>query len=363
MDPRRQRLLAALSGAPHDRPPVWLMRQAGRYLPGYQALRREHGFWEVCHSPELSTRAALEPLERFPLDAAIVFSDILVVLNALGLEVSFGPGEGPRVARPLRDAGDLGRWNLSGVMERLAFLPRAVAHLAGTLGGSHGLFGFAGAPFTLFCYAVEGGGSDDFRTARTLLRREPALARRALDTLADVLVDLTLAQAEAGADAIQLFDTWGGLLSREDYEAFCLPSLRRVFERLNARSVPTMLFARGGQHLLPILGQSGARGFSLDWRMDWTEARRLYPSHVLQGNLDPLALLAGDEHVRAATRAHLDTMRSAGNLDATIFNLGHGIVPETPPAAVAALCDEVIAFGRRAPALGSPVPGRATATE
>jgi uroporphyrinogen decarboxylase len=344
MDPRRQRFLAALAGAPHDRPPVWLMRQAVRYLPGYRELRRQYSFWDVCHSAELSTRAALEPLKLFKLDAAIVFSDILVVLNAMGLEVTFGPSEGPRIGHPLRSEGDLASWNLNGVMERLSFLPRAVAHLARTLDGSHGILGFAGAPFTLFCYAVDGGSSEDFRAARIMLHRNPTLAKRALETLADVLVDLTLAKVEAGADAVQLFDTWGGLLSLEEYEEFCVPVLKRIFEQLGKRGVPTILFARGGHHLLPALGRTGASGFSLDWRMDWTEVRRQYPNHLLQGNIDPLRLLAGEAHVREATRRLLATMRAAGNLDRSIVNLGHGILPETPSSAVAALCDEVAAF-------------------
>ncbi len=345
MDPRRNRFLAALKGTPHDRPPVWLMRQAGRYLPGYRELRKAHSFWDVCHSPELATQAALEPLARFKLDAAITFSDILIVLNALGLDVTFGPGEGPRIGHPLRTSSDLASWNTRNVMERLAFMPKAVAHLAKTLDGSHGLLGFAGAPFTLFCYAVEGGGSDDFRKARVLLHQEPELAKKALDTLADIVLELTLAQAEAGADAVQLFDTWGGLLSREEYETFCVPALQRIFDALQKKGVPSLLFARGGMHLLPILGHTHASGFSLDWRMDFAETRKLYPNHVLQGNLDPLFLLAGEGVVRDETKKLLSAMKSFPS-EKNIVNLGHGIVPETPPEAVAAMCDEVAASAR-----------------
>ena len=344
MDPRRQRFLAALAGTPHDRPPVWLMRQAGRYLPGYRAIRAQHSFWDLCYSPELTTQAALEPLELFKLDAAIVFSDILVVLNALGLDVSFGKGEGPKVAHPLRSASDLAAWNTKNVMSRLEYLPAAVAHLKRTLNGSHGILGFAGAPFTLFCYAVDGGSSDDFRHARTMLHQQPELARKALDTIADVVVELVLAQVEAGTDAVQLFDTWGGLLSRDEYQRFCVPALQRAFSALKKKGVPTILFARGGSHLLPILGDTGADGLSLDWRMDWTEVRKMYPTHLLQGNIDPLLLLAGDDSVRAATRKLLSDMKSAGNWERSIVNLGHGIVPETPSSAVSALCDEVAAF-------------------
>src|ERR1044071_3116799 len=203
----RERFLAALRGDALDRPPVWLMRQAGRYLPGYRALRAEHSFWDVCQNPELSTRAALEPLDRYALDAAIVFSDILVVPLAMGLGVTFGKGEGPMIAKPLRNAADYEAWQLDGVLDRIAYLPRAVAHLKQTLKDRYGILGFAGAPFTLFAYCVEGGGSDDFREARTLMHRDPGLAKRALNTIADVVADLLLAQVEAGADAVQLFDS------------------------------------------------------------------------------------------------------------------------------------------------------------
>jgi uroporphyrinogen decarboxylase len=336
----RERFIAAFDGQSVDRPPVWLMRQAGRYLPGYREVRAKAGFWDVCHQPELSTRVALEPLKRFPLDAAIVFSDILVIPQALGLDVTFGKGEGPQVGKPLRSRADLEAWNTSGLVERLQFLPRAVRHLADALKGSHALLGFAGAPFTLFAYCVEGGSSDDFQQARVMLHREPALAEAALATLADAAAELLLAQVDAGADAVQLFDTWGGLLSRDEYQRFALPALRRITSALKGRRV--LLFVRSGQHLLPLLGDSGASGFSLDWRVSFAEARARYPSHVLQGNIDPVLLFAGDEVVRGRTRALLDEMKaSGGGWSRCIANLGHGILPGTPESAVAALCETV----------------------
>ncbi len=250
----RERFLAALRGDALDRPPVWLMRQAGRYLPGYRALRAEHSFWDVCQKPELSTRAALEPLDRYALDAAIVFSDILVVPLAMGLGVSFGPGEGPRIAKPLRTGADYDAWQLDGVLGRIDYLPRAVAHLKQTLQDRYGILGFAGAPFTLFAYCVEGGGSEDFREARTLMHRDPALAKRALNTIADVVADLLLAQVDAGADAVQLFDSWGGLLAPDEYRDFALPALQRITAKLDgaqsahpavrARRPPSLAAAR-----------------------------------------------------------------------------------------------------------------------
>jgi len=337
---RRARFLAALAGEPVDRPPVWLMRQAGRYLPEYRATRLKHGFWDVCRSPELSTGVALEPLQKFQIDAAIVFSDILVVPEALGLGVTFGKGEGPLIARPMRSAADLDAWKVEGVQTRLRFVSEAVAHLAKTLNGSHGILGFAGAPFTLFAYSVEGGGSDDFKLARTMLHNEPKLAERALSTIAEVVIGLLDAECEAGADLVQLFDTWGGLLTREEYARFAIPALQKITTALKAKGRRSLLFVRGGHHLLPVLGESGVDGFSLDWRTPWAEARAAYPNHLLQGNIDPILLFSSPAEVRAATRALLGELgrhKSTRN----ILNLGHGILPQTPVEAVAALCDEV----------------------
>lgn len=341
----RERFLAALSGSPVDRPPVWLMRQAGRYLPDYRAVRKTAGFWELCHSPELTTRVALEPLARFKLDAAIVFSDILVVPEALGLGVTFGAGEGPQLARTLSTPADLAAWKVEGAAERMGFVANAVKHLKTTLANRFGLFGFAGAPFTLFAYCTEGGGSDDFLKARVMLHQQPALAEKALSTLADVTAEYLEAQCEAGADTVQLFDTWGGLLDRRDYVRFCLPAIRRITEPLRAKGRKVMLFVRGGQHLLPVLGEANVDGFSLDWRADWREARARYPGHVLQGNIDPALLLAGAEPTVAATKSLLGVMRETDGAKRCIVNLGHGIHKDTNPDTVAALCEEVARNG------------------
>lgn len=341
----RDRLLAAFAGEPLDRPAVWLMRQAGRYLSGYRAVRAQHGFWDVCRNPDLSTKVALEPMALFPLDAAIVFSDILVVPEALGLDVTFGKGEGPQVGRPLRTEADLEAWHVAGVQERLRFVSEALAHLRGALGNDKAILGFAGAPWTLFCYVVEGAGSDDFRTPRAMLSQQPALARKALDTLADIAADLLEAQCAVGADAVQLFDTWGGLLSRDEYRAFCVPALRRIADRLRARGRRTILFVRGGHHLLPVLGETGVDGLSLDWRTPWREARALHPKLVLQGNIDPVLLFAGPDAVRARTRELLAEMRADDGGRRCIANLGHGILPGTPPESVLALADEVTRGG------------------
>jgi uroporphyrinogen decarboxylase len=339
----RQRFLAAISGDQVDRPPIWLMRQAGRYLPGYRAVRSVHGFWDVCHSPELSTQVALEPMRLFGLDAAIVFSDILVVPEALGLGVTFGAGEGPQIARPLRTQADLDAWNTRGIAERLAFLPAAVKHLRAALDeqikDTPALLGFAGAPFTLFCYTVEGGGSDDFRRARVMLLEEPALAKKALETIADIVSGLLEAQLDAGADLVQLFDTWGGLLDAKDYATYCVPMLRRITDRVHKKGGRVLLFIRGGGHLLPALADAHVDGVSLDWRTPFAAARALGKEWILQGNLDPVRLFAAPQTVAESTRAMLAEARAAGGR--LIVNLGHGILPGTPEASVRAMVETV----------------------
>jgi uroporphyrinogen decarboxylase len=344
---KRARFLAALARQPVDRPPVWLMRQAGRYLPGYRAVRAEHGFWEVCHTPELSTRVALEPLKKFPLDAAIVFSDILIVPEALGAGVTFEKGEGPVFERTMRSRDDLAKWNTTGLMDRLAFMPNAVRHLSKTLEGSHGILGFAGAPFTLFAYSVEGGGSDDFRHARAMMTTDPGLARDAMNLFGDAIAELCLAQLAAGADAVQLFDTWGGLLDKADYRAFALPALNRAASAIRKAGKPVILFIKGGMHLLDVIKDIEVDGVSLDWRTSYTEARAALPGKLLQGQLDPVLLFGAESAVRERTRSVLDEIgRLSGGPSGCIVNLGHGILPGTPETNVAALVDEVVRWTR-----------------
>ncbi len=338
----RSRFMAAMRGEAVDRPPVWLMRQAGRYLPSYRDTRAQHSFWEVCKTPALSTFVALEPLARYALDAAIVFSDILIIPDALDLDVTFGAGEGPRIGRVLRTAADLDAWKIGDVAQRLQFMPNAVAHLRAAIGTDKALLGFCGAPFTLFCYMVEGGSSDDFRTARLLLHTDPELATRALFTIADIAADLLIAQHRAGADAVQLFDTWGGLLSPDEYARFAIPAIKRITQKTSAAGLPTILFVRAGHHLLHLLKDVGADAISLDWRTTYTHARAQLPTQTLQGNIDPILLFAGDDVVKRRTRALLDEMRAHNGGAGAIVNLGHGILPQTPLSAVQALVDEVV---------------------
>jgi uroporphyrinogen decarboxylase len=281
-------------------------------------------------------------MKRFALDAAIVFSDILVIPDALGLDVTFGPGEGPRIGKPLKSAADLASWNTAGIQERLAFLPGAIAHLRAALGDDKAILGFCGAPFTLFCYAVDGGSSDDFRAARTMMHREPELATRALNTFADIAADLLLAEQKAGADCVQMFDTWGGLLAPDEYQRFCVPALKRITDKTRKAGLSTILFVRGGHHLLPVLGEVGVDALSLDWRTPYREARKLHPKLTLQGNVDPVLLFAGDDVVKTRTRALMDEIKALDDGRRAIINLGHGILPGTPESAVEALVNEVV---------------------
>ncbi|MCL2011793.1 MAG: uroporphyrinogen decarboxylase [Cystobacterineae bacterium] len=337
----RARLLSALEGKPVDRPPVWLMRQAGRYLPGYQSIRQKHSFWELCHAPQLCTQAAMEPMQRFALDAAIVFSDILVIPQALGMHVNFDGNHGPKMTKPLKEAAELASWNVEKLLEALAFVPAAVRHLREALGEERGLLGFAGAPWTLLAYMLEGHADKNFAVARSMLHAQPEFAHKAMDMLADILMAYLEAQCEAGADAVQLFDSWGGLLNAEDYSRFALPPIQKVAKALTHKNRRLILFVRDGQHLLPLLADSGCQGISLDWRIPFEQAAAQLPNHCLQGNVDPALLLASPEVVRTETRKLLAAMKARGHFHRCIVNLGHGIFPQTQPECVRALCEEV----------------------
>lgn len=332
-----ERVLRTLRGEPVDRPPVWLMRQAGRYLPEYRALRAANTFLELLRRPDLCTEAALQPLRRYPLDATIVFSDILVIPDALGMGLQFVAGDGPRFERPLRDPDRWAELRWEGLTDRLDYVYAAVADLKANA-PEHAVFGFAGAPWTLFCYMVEGSGSSDFASARTALWRTPASSQRVLALLADSVVAHLRAQLAAGADVVQLFDTWGGLLSAADYEEFVVPALRQIRAALpDARIV---LFARGGGHLLPVLAGLGFDALSLDATVDLAAARRLLPGVITQGNLDNTRLLGPPEAIIAGVARMRDALAATPHAG-HIYNLGHGVLPATPPEAVSLLLREL----------------------
>ena len=335
-------LLRALARQPTEYTPIWLMRQAGRYLPEYNATRAKAGsFLALAQSPALATEVTLQPLERFPLDAAILFSDILTVPDAMGLGLSFAEGEGPRFARPLRDEAAI-RKLAAPDLNRLKYVFDAVREIRGALAGRVPLIGFSGSPFTLACYMIEGSGSDDWRTLKAMRHSRPDLLHAILKVNARAVGDYLNAQVAAGAQVAMLFDTWGGTLAYEDYEPFSLAYCREIFAAV--KGVPRILFTKGGNPWLGAMMQSGCDAIGLDWTSDAREARRLAGGKIaLQGNLDPVALFAPPENVRAAARAVLDRF---GSEPGHVFNLGHGILPTTPIDSVTALVDEVRTYSR-----------------
>ncbi len=342
---KRERFLRACRGQDVDRPPFWFMRQAGRYLPEYRAVRERVDFLTLCKTPELAAEVAFQPLRRFGCDAAILFSDILVVPQAMGLTLTFGAGEGPRLTEPLRTRDDVSRLLRVDPGRDLAYMLAAVRQTRAGLSDGEALIGFAGAPFTLACYMVEGEGSTSFARLRTMMHADPAAYDELMTRLTDVVADCLQAQVEAGADAVQLFDTWAGLLDGPTWAARVAPHARAVLARLAACGAPRIYFAAGGPHLLPHLGGLGAEVIGCDWRTPLAEARRLLPpGTAVQGNLDPVLLLAPP--AVAAARAGeilVEGDAAAGH----VFNLGHGVLPGTPPAAVAAVADAVRGFRSR----------------
>ena len=336
-------LLRALRREPTEYTPIWLMRQAGRYLPEYNATRARAGsFMALASTPSLATEVTLQPLARYPLDAAILFSDILTIPHAMGLGLSFTEGEGPRFAHPLSDEAAINRLEAPD-MAKLRYVFDAVTEIKRSLHDSVPLIGFAGSPFTLACYMIDGGSSDDFALTRRLAYARPDLLRRVIDVNANAVADYLAEQVAAGADALMVFDTWGGLLAAEQWRAFSLASMRSIIERLASsptdRRVPIIVFTKGAGAWLDDLARSGADCVGLDWTVDIESVRRQVGARVaLQGNLDPLVLLTDEKTVRVTAEALL---RAAGPSPGHVFNLGHGILPSTPPENVAALVEAV----------------------
>jgi uroporphyrinogen decarboxylase len=336
-------LLRALRREPTPHTPVWLMRQAGRYLPEYNATRAKAGsFLALAKTPSLATEVTLQPLARFPLDAAILFSDILTVPDAMGLGLHFVEGEGPAFERTTRDEAAIDSLEVPD-MATLRYVFDAVREIKRALDGRVPLIGFAGSPFTLACYMIEGSGSADFAAVRRMAYSRPDLLRRLVDVNARAVASYLDAQIEAGVDAVMLFDTWGGLLTSEAYRSFSLDPMRSVLASLRAapdgRPVPSIVFTKGGGQWLDSIADCGAACVGLDWTVDLGDARRRVGSRVaLQGNLDPQVLLADPP---AIVREATAIVRAAGSAPGHIFNLGHGIVPATPPDHVALLVETV----------------------
>ena len=335
---RATRFIDACYRRPVDRTPVWFMRQAGRYQASYRALKANHSFLELCRTPELATRVTMAPVEQFDVDAAILFSDILIVVEAMGAPISF-PVEGPVLERPVRTAADIDALTIAEPERSLPYVLEAVGQIRRTLDGRVPLIGFAGAPLTLASYLVEGGNSKSYPALRQLLFGEPAQAERLLSKLARSITALLRAQVEAGCQAVQIFDSWGGLLGPEDYRRFCLPHLQQIMEELRPLGVPRIVFGTGMGSLYEQLGETGAEVVGIDWRTSLTEARRrLGPDVALQGNLDPGHMFMPAEDLR---RRVGEVLADAGDGPGHIFNLGHGLLPPTPEENVALVIDEV----------------------
>ena len=342
-------LLRALLREPTPYTPVWVMRQAGRYLPEYNATRRKAGsFLALAQTPELACEVTLQPLDRFALDAAIIFSDILTVPDAIGLGLHFVEGEGPRFERPVRDEADVTRLAVPD-MAKLRYVFDAIALTRKSLAGRVPLIGFAGSPFTLACYMVEGGGSEDFRRVKTVLYSRPELLHRILAVNAEAVTAYLNAQVDAGAQALMIFDTWGGALADAAYLEFSLAYSKRVIAGLKrtagGRTVPRILFTKGGGGWLEAMADSGADALGVDWQTSLAEARRRVGSRVaLQGNMDPMALFAPAPSIEREVGRILDAF---GPGPGHVFNLGHGVSQHTPPESVQALVDAVHARSRR----------------
>ena len=337
-------LLRALLRQPTEHTPVWLMRQAGRYLPEYNATRARAGsFLKLAKTPALAAEVTLQPLERFPLDAAIVFSDILTIPDAMGLGLAFTEGEGPRFAHPLREEAAIRALPVPDPTAELRYVLDAIRESRSGLGDRVPLIGFSGSPFTLACYMIEGGGSDDWRTVKAMRHSRPELLHHVLEVNARAVTAYLNAQIEAGAQVVMIFDTWGGSLAYDDYEPFSLAYSRKVLQGLKKENdgarVPSILFTKGGNPWLAAMMASGSDGVGLDWTSDPRSARKLAAGRVaLQGNFDPAALFSAPDKVRAEARRVVDAF---GVEPGHVFNLGHGILQKTPVESVAALVDEV----------------------
>jgi uroporphyrinogen decarboxylase len=349
--PANDTLLRALLRQPTEYTPLWLMRQAGRYLPEYCTTRKRAGsFMGLAKSPAYATEVTLQPVDRFPLDAAILFSDILTVPDAMGLGLYFAEGEGPKFERPVRTEADVARLAAPDPELSLTYVLDGVREIRKALANRIPLIGFSGSPFTLACYMVEGGGSDDFRHIKTLLYARPDMAHRILTVNAQAVTDYLNAQIGAGAQAVMIFDTWGGALADGAYQAFSLADMQRVVDGLrrehDGERVPVIVFTKGGGLWLEQIAAIGADAVGLDWTVNLGAARRRIDDRcALQGNLDPMTMFAGEEALRAQARVVLDgfgrPQREDGRWGGHVFNLGHGISQFTPPEAVGFLADEV----------------------
>jgi len=322
---RKDLFLRACRGETLPRVPVWMMRQAGRYLPEYREIRAKHAFLEVCKTPQLAVEVSIQPFRRLGVDAVIVFSDILIPAEAMGLHLELGDA-GPNLPNPVRSKTDVDRLKIFDPEEETGFLPEAIRRIAKSVGPEVPVLGFAGAPWTLATYMVEGKAKEGFATVKSFLYREPKTFHLLLHRIAQATIPYLKAQIAAGASAVQLFDTWCGELNLHDYEEFALPAVQEIISGLGG-SVPVIYYTKASLHLLPAVARSGANVLSVDWRVDLAEVRRIVgPKIALQGNVDPAVLFATPEKIRDTTLATINSLAGHGH----ILNLGHGILQHTP---------------------------------
>lgn len=348
---KNDRLLRALRREPVDCTPVWLMRQAGRYLPEYRATRQRAGsFLAMAKNPDLACEVTLQPLARFDLDAAILFSDILTIPDAMGLELFFVDGEGPKFRHPVRSAADIAKLAVPDMETELRYVMDAVRVIRRELGDSVPLIGFSGSPWTLACYMVEGGGSDNFSKIKALALNDPKALHQLLSINTDAVIAYLAAQRAAGAQVLQVFDTWGGVLSPAMYREFSLPYLTRIAQELDRGDTPLILFGKGNAPYLEELAASGTEALGVDWTVELSEAaQRTQRRIALQGNLDPAMLYGSPDAIRAQVRRTLDSYAegNGGSREGHVFNLGHGLSPDMDPEHVRALVDAVHEYSKR----------------
>jgi len=339
LDLQNDLFLKAIKKEPIDRTPIWIMRQAGRYLPEYRAVREKADFLTMCKTPELAAEVTIQPVDIIGVDAAILFSDILVIPEAMGLELEMHEGKGPVFNNPVRSADDVKKLKKIDPAVDLKYVLDAVSLTKKELNGRVPLIGFAGSPWTLLTYMVEGKGTKNFSQVKKLIYNNPALAHELLAKLADAVAVYLSAKIEAGVNAVQIFDTWGGILSQHDFEEFSLRYIRRIISQLKRKDEPVIVFAKGVHYKLKKLAKCGADAIGLDWTMDIDRVKKRIGKKVaLQGNLDPTVLYAPEEKIREEVIRVLD---SYGKGSGHVFNLGHGILPDIDPAKAKFLVETV----------------------
>lgn len=336
---RNDQLLKACRGEATDYTPVWLMRQAGRYMEEYRKIRENYDFLSMCKTPEIAAEVTLQPVKKLGVDAAIIFADILLPLEGMGIELEFAKNEGPVIHNPIRTAKDVDALRVARAEEDTPFVLEAIRIVTKELNGSIPLIGFSGAPFTLASYAIEGGWSRNYVSTKTMMLTQPNLWDRLMDKMVNVIIDYLKAQIHAGAQVVQLFDSWAGCLSTEDYRRYVLPYSRKVLESIRYEQTPVIHFATDSATLLPSMREAGGDVIGIDWRINLDEGwKRIGFDKAIQGNLDPVVLFSNRSEIKKRVK---DILERAGGRPGHIFNLGHGVIVGTPVDNVIALVDMV----------------------